>query len=457
MVALYMTWIILLIFVAVLYKYGKKDFTSPAFFLALSFFASFTVVMLNIKNWDIEIYGYNWSTTFCILAAIISFAIGSMIVASRSDRNNVNKATVHWQIETRSANYPYVFFAVLSIIMFLLFLKFKIRNISLSSLLSFTNALRDNYTSEKEYSFLTSQILEALVGVAYISLHRVMLEKFYVRKKVNKNLFIPILLFLFGTLLYTDRNIFLRFMIFGLTAFVMSFNWEGVTTRNNRKLIVRVAAAVLAIAVVFWLYGHLKEYTSDFERMVGIYAGSGIYGFNLWLQDFNNQFTNGELTFSSILNTLSAFGIGQGTSLSQRFEMMVYQSRNDYVFVTNIFSALRIYYQDFGILGIIAVSFPMGMIFEKLYQAAIKRKFGFWWLFYCSHIYHILYFPILEQFLLRFHLGIIYEIFWLCFFYYLVYGTNGLWRIRMKENYGRCNKKGKITKGKCCTKCYKTM
>ena len=114
MVALYMTWIILLIFVAVLYKYGKKDFTSPAFFLALSFFASFTVVMLNIKNWDIEIYGYNWSTTFCILAAIISFAIGSMIVASRSDRNNVNKATVHWQIETRNANYPYVFFAVLS-------------------------------------------------------------------------------------------------------------------------------------------------------------------------------------------------------------------------------------------------------------------------------------------------------------------------------------------------------
>lgn len=246
------------------------------------------------------------------------------------------------------------------------------------------------------------------------------------------NLFIPILLFLFGTLLYTDRNIFLRFMIFGLAAFVMSFNWKGITVRNNRKLMIKVTVAVLVIAVVFWLYGHLKEYTSDFERMVGIYAGSGIYGFNLWLQDFDNQFTNGELAFSSILTTLNALGIGQGVSLSN-FEMIAYRSRNDYVFATNIYSALRIYYQDFGIFGIIAVLFPMGIIFEMLYQTSVKRKFGFWWLFYCAHTYHILYFPIAEQFLSRFHLGLVYEVFWLWFFYYLVYGTNGLWRIKINS------------------------
>ena len=431
MVALYMTWVILLFFIVVLYKYGKKDFTSPAFFLAFSFFASFTVVMYNIKNWDIEIHGYEWNVTLCILAALIPFTIGSMLVSNISNRNNVNMATVHRQIETRNANYPYIFFCVLSVILFVLFLRFKIKNISFLSLISFTDALKDNYMSGKEYNFFTSQILEALVGLSYINLHRVMVEKFYIKKKVNKSLFIPILLFLFGTLLYTDRNIFLRFMIFGLAVFVMSFNWKGITARNNRKLTIKVSVAILLIAIIFWMYGHLKEYTSNFERMVGIYAGSGIYGFNLWLKDFDKQFTNGELMFSSILRTLNSFGIGQGTSLSQYFELMAYRSKNNYVFATNIYSALRIYYQDFGIFGIIVVSFSMGIIFEKLYQVAIKRKFGFWWLFYCAHIYHILYFPIQEQFLLRFHLGLIYEIFWLCFFYYLVYGKNGLCKIKI--------------------------
>ena len=431
MFALYTTWFALLVFTIVLYRYGKRDFTSPAFFLALAFLASFTVVLYNVENWDIEIHGYHWGTTIAILCALISFTMGTMLIALLSGRNYINETRVHPQIEQRSLNYPYVFFLLLSIILFILFLQFKIRNIDFSSLLNFTTSLHDNYTEGKEYGFFTSQILEALVGVAYISFHRVMVEKFYLKKKVKKTLLAPILLFLIGTLLYTDRNIFLRFIIFGLATFVMSFNWTGITARKNRKLIVRVGITVILTAVVFWMYGHLKQYTSNFERMIGIYAGSGLYGFNLWLKDFDNDFSNGGLMFSSIVRTLGAFGIGNGTDYSQYFDIMAYRSRNGYVFATNIYSALRIYYQDFGYIGIIIVSFLMGILFEKLYQNAIRQKYGFWWLFYCAHIYHILYFPIQEQFLLRFHLGLIYEIFWLWFFYYLVYGKDGLWKVRI--------------------------
>lgn len=431
MVALYSTWFILFIFAIFLYKYGNRDFMSPSFLLAISFFLGFTVVVYNVQNWDIEIHGYNWRTTLCIMAAMIPFVIGSMVATAVSRKSNVNIAIADNHIAERNTNYPYFFFAILSVVLFVLFLRFKIQNFSLSSLVNFKNALHDNYATGKEYGFFTSQILEALVGLAYISFHRVVVEKYYLKKSVNKLLFMPILLFLFGILLYTDRNIFLRFAIFALAAFVLSFNWKGITSRNNRKLIFRVTIVVLLIAFVFWLYGHLKEYTSNFERMVGIYAGSGLYGFNLWLEDFDNKFTNGELMFSSVLRTLNAFGIGKGTALSQYFDLIAYRSRNNYVFATNIYSALRIYYQDFGIFGIATVSFIVGIIFEKLYQAAVRRKYGFWWLFYCAHIYHVLYFPILEQFFMRFHLGLIYEIFWLYFFYYLVYGKNGLWRIRV--------------------------
>ena len=433
MVALYSTWVILLIFAIVLYKYGKRDFTSPSFFLAICFFLSFTVVIYNIENWDIDIHGFHWQTTLCIMAALVPFAIGSMLVTAVSRRSRVNEAIVDHCITERNANYPYVFFVILSIILFVLFLHYKVANFSLSSILSFTNALHDNYASGKEYGFFSSQILEAMVGLAYISYHRVVVEKYYLGVKANKLLLIPILLFLFGTLLYTDRNIFLRFAIFAIAALVMSFNWEGITSKKNRKLIIRVSIIVLLVAFVFWLYGHLKEYTSNFERAVGIYAGSGLYGFNLWLEDFKGTFTNGELMFSSLLRTLNAFGIGKGTTLSQNFDLIAYRSHNGYVFATNIYSALRVYYQDFGFLGITTVSFLMGMIFEKLYQAAVNRKYGFWWLFYCAHIYHVLYYPIQEQILLRFHLGLIYEIFWLCFFYYLVYGRNGLWRIKVSK------------------------
>ena len=342
----------------------------------------------------------------------------------------MNEAEVHLQIRHRSENYPYGLFCVLAVVLFVLFLRYKIGAVDLSSLSGFTNALRKAYTEEKSYGFFTTQILEALVGLMYISLHRVFVEAFYLKKRVNRTLFLPIVLFLGATLLYTDRNIFLRFMITGLIAFVMAFNWRGITARNNARLTVTMVVAVAAIAGVFWYYGHLKQYTSNFERMVGIYAGSGIYGFNLWLKEFSGPFTKGEFMFSSVLNTLARFRIGSGTTLTQYFEYITYEAKNGYVFATNIYSALRIYYQDFGIFGIAGVTFGMGMLFEKLYQVAVRNKFGFWWLFYCAHIYHVLYVPILEQFMLRFHLGLVYEIFWLWFFYTVVYGTNGLWRIK---------------------------
>lgn len=430
MVALFSTWAILIVFSIILYKYGKKDLTNPAFFLGLSFFLSFTIVIYNIRNWDIETHGYIWDTSFCIFAALISFTLGGTFISRVSSRNNVNNKNVHWQIKRRSGNYPYMIFSILSTILFVLFLSNNLKGFSWSSFSNFTETLRDNYISGKQYGFFKSQILEVLVGLAYISFHRVLIEKFYLKRKVNKSLFIPVILFLFCTLLNTDRNIFLRFMIFGLVSSVMSSNWTGITTKKNREIMIRVGIAILLIAVLFWLYGYLKKYTSNFERMIGIYGGSGLYGFNLWLKDFNNHFTYGEFTFASLLNTLRSLGIGSGVTQTQHFQLIAYRSQNGYVFATNIFSALRVYYQDFGITGVIIISFALGMLFERIYQAAVRRKYGYWWLFYCAHLYHILYFPIQEQFFLRFHLGLVYEIFWLSFFYYIVYGKKGLWRIK---------------------------
>lgn len=429
--ALFLTWGILLLCAVALLVYGKRDFASPSFLIALAFFASFTVVICNISNWDIAEHGYYWKTTLCIMLTIISFFFGSVIVSSLSNRGNVNVAKVHLQINERTESYPYGLFCALAFVLFYLFLKFKITNIDFSSLRAFTDTLRRTYTEEKEYGFLTTQIMEALVGLAYISLHRVIIETLYLKKRITFMLLLPIILFLSATLLYTDRNIFLRFMITCLIAFVMAFNWKGITAKNNMKLTITVFFAVAAIAVVFWLYGRLKQYTSNFERMIGIYAGSGLYGFNLWLKGFDNRFTHGELMFSTVMNMLKAIGIGPGSTYSQHMEYIVYAAKNGYVFATNIYSAMRVYYQDFGLLGIIAVPFVMGMLFEKLYQLAIREKLGFWWLFYCAHIYHVIYFPIQEQFMMRFHLGLVYEIVWLVFFYELVYGIDGLWRIKI--------------------------
>lgn len=427
------TWVILFLFVIISYWYCRKNFAAPWFLLCLSIWASFSIVVLNIINWDIKNKGYNGKTTVCFLAVLISFFIGSFIgklILQRKSKD-ILKTLSYNMTERSKRNYPYNIFAILSIILLIFYFIFNLTAIDFHSLSSFEKSLRTLYDTKKQGNFLRTQIFEIIIAIAYINLHRYMVEKYLLLQKPNKKIIIPIIVFLIYSLFSTDRNTLLRYIIFGLAIFVMSYNWENITNKKNFKLIINVGLLIIVSAIVFWGYGRLKNYTSNFERAVGIYAGSGLYGFNLWLNDFNNQFTNGNYTFSSIQRTLYAFGIGSGTNVARHLELISYASPNGYVFATNIYSALRTYYQDFGIIGLIIFPFLTGFTYEILYQISINKKFGFWWLFYVAHIYPIVYYPIAEQFFLRFHLGLVYEIFWLCFFYYLVYSKNGLWHIKM--------------------------
>ena len=433
MILLYFTWFFILAFVLFFYIYYKRDFANPAFVLPICFLGTYSIIIYNIENWDIDSYGYDWETTFCVFLTIISFVFGCIVISLFSDRKLVVKQNIENDISYRGLHfYPYIFFDLLAVFLFILFLHYKIRESSFSSLLDFQNIVRNFYDTGKEYNFFTTQIFESLTALAYISFHRIMLEKHYIEKHSIFKLVLPIVIFLFAVLLYTDRNVFLRFIIFAIFLYIMSHNWKGINIKKNRQLAINVSIIGVVVTVVFWLYGYLKAYTSNLERMIGIYAGSGIYAFNLWLQNFDNGYTEGAVTLSSVLRSLYALGIGSGSDINQKWEFITYAAENGYVFSTNIYSALRVYYQDFGLFGLVIIPFLMGLFFEKLYWLATKGRFGFWWLFYAAHIYHVVYFPISEQFLLRFHFGLVYEIFWLYFFYYLLYGKYGFWRIKWR-------------------------
>lgn len=426
-------WILLLVMVVFSYSYYRRDFAGPWFLLCVSIWASFSIVILNYSNWDIRVHGFNSMTTISIMVTVLSFFTGSFLVRYMLQRskNDITQGLRKETYERCSRQYPYSFFAVLSILLFILYLAIKVKSLNFRSLIAFEYTLNSIYNTEKEYNFLKTQVFEMITAIAYISLHRYMVEKYLLIQKPKKKIIVPIICFLIYSLFSTDRNTLLRFFIFGLTLFVMSYDWGNIRHSKNLKLVRKIGILVLVFAVVFWVYGKLKNYTSDFERAVGLYGGSGLYGYNLWIDDFNGNYTNGAYTFSSIRNSLSALGIGKGFTVPTHFEFIAYKSSNEYVFATNIYSAMRIYYQDYGIIGLVIFPLLTGTLFEFLYRMAMKNKYGIWWLFYASHIYPVIYYPVAEQFIRRFHFGLVYEIFWLLLFYYLVYAGNGLWRVRV--------------------------
>ena len=113
-----------------------------------------------------------------------------------------------------------------------------------------------------------------------------------------------------------------------------SYEWKKSVFVRNRKLVIKVCIIGMVFALVFWSFGKLKNYKSGFERALGIYAGSGVYAYNLWLEDFDEQYTNGQQSFSAIQNTLAAVGIGEESSVPHNSEYINYESPNGYTFST---------------------------------------------------------------------------------------------------------------------------
>ena len=195
--------------------------------------------------------------------------------------------------------------------------------------------------------------------------------------------------------------------------------------------------AVFAV-ICFFLFGKIKQYTSDFSQAISIYGGSGLQNFNIWIKDYNGPLLFGKATFSVFLRSLqtvfSAAGIALPIETLERFDSFItYTSANGYLYSSNIYSALKPFVMDFGYIGVILYPFFMGLLYQWLFLKT-KRQNGFYWVLYSMLIYPILFFPILDQLFGRLTLGFLYELFWLWAVYRYAFGKDTVKKRRENRN-----------------------
>lgn len=146
----------------------------------------------------------------------------------------------------------------------------------------------------------------------------------------------------------------------------------------NFKIIVRSLFYGLIALASFYVFGKTKGYTSSIERVIGIYGGSGLYNFNLYLHSFSRPLLWGEETFRSLnalVNTL--LGLPKVNDLSIFYTPIAFKSSTGFVYILNIYFSLRPFLQDFDFLDMIIFSFLLGALFEIFYITTQKTKFGF--------------------------------------------------------------------------------
>ena len=431
--------VILLALLATAYFFGKRDLLSPWFLLCLATLTSYLIVLLNYNNWDVQING---TFILYITTALLSFGIGAFVIKI-SAPSKLATASVSGRVslkkELPSRRYPETFFIVVSVIAAGLYCFKLLSDVGGSGSISARiRHIYDSVVGGYSPGFIFNQCLELTFAIAYINVYRIF-EEIYSRGRAISiiKLFIPIFIFMLVVMISSDRNIFLRFAIYFICLFVLFFRENSRKRNVNKNIVFKVALLLLLLVVIFFLLGKSKQYSSGIFRSLSIYGGSGLYDFNLWIAEFNEPLLHGQSTFSTFITAFNSiferFGLALPDANVERFDAFIeYQSPNGYVFHSNIYSALKPYVEDFGYFGVILFPFAIGMFFQWLFVKMRKSKYGYNWILYCMLIYPIVFFPIAEQLIRRFHLGFVYEIVWVAIVYRFVYGRKAV-RVQRKS------------------------
>ena len=389
------------------YIIGKKDFLSPWFILCFMFLTCLLVTLFNMSNWDVN---YTYKGTIYLVVGIGSWGIGSII--AKGCHMHVKVCDKHICC-LHCKQYPAEWVGCISVILLALYW-YKMMHFSggYINVFKVLRVIYDKTVEGNSLGFITNQIFIINGTLAYISIYQIL------KKRPNKKkllvYILPIGCYGLCMLISTDRNTFLRFFIYTGCLFVLKSR-EKIKKNVNIKIIKKTVPLVMIGVIAFFLMGKAKNYQSNFGRAISIYCGSGIYAFNLLVSSWGKKtHLYGMSTFYTVFEILKKFGVPFGDLSQYRFENFIsYTAKGGEYFSTNVYTALKRYFEDFGVGGIIIIPMITGFIYELFYKYVKRSEKDLPKIYYAMLIYPVVYYPIMEQLCTRLHLGTVYEVVWM--------------------------------------------
>lgn len=434
-----LTLIVFISITIIAYFAGHRNLVAPWFLFCLVFLAGYIIVLLNLKNWDVQMNG---KFLLYVCTALFSFGLSSFFFRTKVPGNAKTVTTVKSIIvERERSKYPVNTLLAISILCSFGYI-YKLLT-SVPADLSFSAKIRAIYNNvvASDYSpgIIYNQMLEIAIAVGYLNLYRMYIKIFTPRDNISFiKLLIPIVLVVVVAMTSSDRNKFIRFAFYTMTLWALFYMSVNKGRSANIKIVGIVVIMLCVAACLFFLLGVAKQNKSNFFKTISIYAGSGVYDFNLWIVDYCGEKLYGQATFLNTIDSLGtilkSFGLELNGVMNRFDEFISFTSLSGYQYNSNIYTGLRPYVEDFGYFGVILFPFTVGLIFHFLFKQVTTKKIGGFWLIYCMLIYGVIYSVISEQFFRRFHLGFIYEFFWLAFLYLLCFKRKSYGRVKKSVN-----------------------
>lgn len=368
----------------------KKDFLSPSFLSCAFFMCSAILGVIGLGTWN-NIDSLSFKLIFIIFIGLVAFILGEFLQRKIIEKKLKKDEEIKDEyIKVGKIKYVLtMLFIILTTILLILGIK-KVCNYyefngSLSSMLNFYRMQTSLYSDGPivDINFIVKQMQKVceVICIYYIF---ILINNFFIKKeKKDIWLLAPVFLCMAQSLLTTGRVVLMRFFIFAIYIFIFYYIKYN---KDNSKLwlkILKIATIGIACATsVFYLMIPLlgREKNTEPIEYVSFYMGTTIPSFEFTLNNptEKNEYWGRE-TFDGAYKSID------------KFKILELPKDKGYIWIdflgyrSNVYTSLRAYYNDFGIIGVIICQMVFGLVFSWLYQKSKSNKLILIW--YANYVY----------------------------------------------------------------------
>lgn len=349
------------------YIINKKNILAPAVLISVMSCVCTCFCIINYDKWNLKTY--SGKTLIVILLAVISFSFSSFFsskirlkIRERKQRNTVETYDVsNWFtiiISIVTSINAFVYYKEIYRIAFVAKSMYPIKTYSMLW-----------YVRNIDTGLRVNTIVSSLTDVGYVISNLYIFFLIYnvvSTKKIRPYILyiLPILIYVIQSLLFGGRTGLLQMATVAIVSFyyVVAVKRKFKFSNILRKYTGKIVIVLIIILVLFRLLNDISgRGKSEMSLLyyISVYIGSGMKNLDSFLQ---NNYTIqpkgfGWETFAGIYNFLKRF-------LGVPYDGLIleFQPSINGLFLGNIYTAIRRYYNDFGCIGVVVIPAILGWI-----------------------------------------------------------------------------------------------
>lgn len=342
------------------YCWFKKDIFAPSCLFCIAFIVSTLNLVMNRSYWDVQ---YKGMTAVVIIAGVFSFILGSILSRKIKKYGDIRQ----YDIEYIEINKVLIYlWTCLECFVFILVARYLISVTGANFFNAITLFRQASFTDAPiRFPGLLNQLYFICRRSAYIWAY-IIVNNYSVNKKLEIPLLICFSISAIFPILAGERGSIIELLLGVFLMLVLFYRYKLGKRRSFKFIHIVVVILIGSFAAYIFTYigTFIGREVLTMKETISIYLGAPILNLNTWLQKgyrsarfWDNRTLSGVIDFIRVLGMNSAMGGESG---------FVYRFANGHM-VGNVYTTFATFFYDYGLIGVIGLSFFMGGIIERLY------------------------------------------------------------------------------------------